>query len=98
MPQGKINPSPKNKQLLENLGLLGLRRKLDDEQIQKIRALLAGQQAPVSALDNDDCPDLSDPTHPPAQYLCELLARLTYLLNEQTCEVYEANHAACAPE
>jgi len=72
-----------------------------EQQIAQQRDLILKlkRRRPVGALDDEeeDCPPLPDPNADPNVYLCQIEARVDYLLGNLTCAEYETAYAACTP-
>ena len=88
-------PKRSRKHLNENLAVLAALQQQIDQQCRLILDLRRGR--PISALDDEEnCPPLPDPNADPNVYLCQIEARVKYLLGSITCAEYQAAYAACS--
>ena len=95
-PRSKSGRSRKLARYRDNLGALSVLRRQLDEAEERLLGLIADKPT-GSATDDDeeDCPDLSDPNAPPDVYVCQLFARIEYLLGLIDCDEYKLRVAAC---
>lgn len=95
-PRGKNSRSRKLARYRDNLGALCVARRHLEETEERLLGLIAAKPASSTTDDEDpDCPDLSDPTAPAEVYLCQLFARIEYLLGEIDCDKYKLRVEAC---
>ncbi len=51
----------------------------------------------LATAEDIDCPPLPDPNAPVNVYICQIFARVDYLLGLITCAEYQTQYAACTP-
>ena len=90
-------PKKSRRNLNDNLARAVALQQIAVDQQRLILALKRGR--PVGALDDEeeDCPPLPDPNADPDVYICQIVARLDYLLGLLTCAEYKTAYAACTP-
>jgi hypothetical protein len=79
----------------DNLGALCVMQRHLEEAEERLLALIAGKPTGSLTDDEEDCPDLSDPNAPAEVYLCQLGARIEYLIGLIDCAEYKVRVAAC---
>ena len=91
----KTGRSRRIDRIRNNLGALCVMRRQLDQAEERLLGLMAGKLG-GAVVEDEECPDLTDPFAPIEVYLCQLGARVEYLLELIDCDEYKKRVAACS--